>query len=59
MRERFPAASRPGPRLMEGVSEGCGAPQDVIPSLFPGPSSSPTGTRLALLLLLEDPQEKS
>ena len=31
----------------------------IIPSLFPGPSSSPAGTRLALLLVLEDPQEKS
>ena len=39
-------SSRPGPRLLEGLSEGSGALQDVVPSLFPGTSSSPTGPRL-------------
>ena len=33
---------RPGPRLLEGLSEGSGALQDVVPSLFSGTSSSPT-----------------
>ena len=32
-RERFTAASRPGPRLVGGLSEGCGALQDVVSSL--------------------------
>ena len=31
---------------MEGISEGSGALQDTVRSLFPGPSSSPTGPRL-------------
>ena len=43
--KRFTAASRPGPRLVEGLSKGYEALQD-IPSLFPGPSSSPAGPRL-------------
>ena len=34
-------SSRPGPRLLEGLSEGSGALQDVVPSLFPDTSSSP------------------
>ena len=38
--------SRPGPRLVEGLSQGSGAPQDVVSSLFPGPPGSPTGPRL-------------
>ena len=38
-------SSRSGPRLQEGPSEGSGALQDVVPSLFPGTSSSPTGPR--------------
>ena len=37
-------SSRPGPWLVEGHSEGSGAP-----SLFPEPSSSPTGPRLCKL----------
>ena len=39
-------SSRPGPRLVEGLSEGSGALQDAVHSLFPGPSSSPTGPML-------------
>ena len=46
MGKRFTAASRPGPRLVEGLNEGSGALQDIGPSLFPGPSSSPAGPRL-------------
>ena len=39
-------SSRPGPRLVEGLSEGSGALQDIVPSLFPGHSSSPAGPKL-------------
>ena len=49
MGESFTAASRPGPRLLEGLSDGSGALQDKVPSLFPGPSSSPTDPKLAKL----------
>ena len=49
MGESFTAASRPGPRLVEGLSDGSGALQDRVPSLFPGPSSSPTDPKLAKL----------
>ena len=45
-------SSRPGPRLLEGLSEGSGALQDVVPSLFPGTSRSPTGPRVAYLQAL-------
>jgi len=45
-------SSRPGPRLLESLSEGSGALQDVVPSLFPGTSSSPTGPRVAYLQAL-------
>ena len=45
----FTAASRPGPRLVEGLSKGYEALQDIVPSLFPGPSSSPAGPRLGKL----------
>lgn len=40
------AASGPGPKLVEGLSEGSGALQDVVPSLSPGPSRSLAGPRL-------------
>ena len=40
------SSSRPGPRLLEGHIEGSRALQDVVPSLFPGTSSSPTCPRL-------------
>ena len=44
--ERFTAASRPGPRLVEGHSEGFGALHDTVPSLLSGPPpSSPAGPR--------------
>ena len=46
-------SSRPGPRLLEGLSEGSGALQDAVPSLFPGTSSSPTGPRLGDLQALQ------
>ena len=46
-------SSRPGPRLLEGLSEGSGALQDVVPSLFIGNSSSPTGPRLGDLQALQ------
>ena len=46
-------SSRPGPRLLEGLSEGSGALQDVVPSLFPGTSSSPTGPKLGDLQALQ------
>ena len=39
-------SSRPGPRLLAGLSEGSRALQDVVPSLFRGTSSSPTCLRL-------------
>ena len=38
---------RPGPWLVGGLGEGSGALQDIVPSLFPGPSSSPAGSRLS------------
>ena len=41
MREGFTAASRPGPRLVEGLSEGAGPLQDTVRSLFPGPPVHP------------------
>ena len=47
--ERFTTASWAGPRLVEGLSEGSGALQGVIPSLFPRPFSLPTGPRLGEL----------
>ena len=46
-------SSRPGPRLQEGLSEGSGALQEVVPSLFPGTSSSPNGPRLGDLQALQ------
>ena len=55
-RKRFTAASRPGPQPVEGLSKGYGALQDTVPSLFPGPSSSPAGPRLGRL---EGLQEKA
>ena len=45
-------SSRPGPRLVEGLvslSEGSGALHSIVSSLFPGPSSSPTGPMLGEL----------
>ena len=51
--------SKSGPQLVEGLSEGSGALQDVVPglpSLLPGPSSSPAGPRLGKL---EGLQEKA
>ena len=45
-------SSRPGPRLLDGLSEGSRALQDVVPSLLPVPSSSPTGLRLGDLQAL-------
>ena len=49
MGKRVTTASRPEPRLVEGLTEGSGALQDIVPSLFPGPFSSPTGPRLGEL----------
>ena len=49
-------SSRSGPQLVEAFSEGSAAQQDIVPHLFPGPSSSPTGTRLGKL---EDLQEEA
>ena len=49
-------SSRSGPRLVEGLSEGSGAPQDIVPSLFPGSPSSLAGPKLDEL---EDLQEKA
>ena len=46
-------SSRPGPRLLEGLSEGSGVLQDVVPSLLPGTSSSPNGPRLGDLQALQ------
>ena len=40
---------RPGPWLVGGLGEGSGALQDIVPSLFPGPSSSPAGPNLGEL----------
>ena len=54
--EWFTTASRPGTGLVEGLSEVSGALQDVVPNLFPGPSSSPAGPRLGKL---EGLQEKA
>ena len=45
-------SSRPGPRLVEGLvslSEGSGDLHRIVSSLFPGPSSSPTGPTLGEL----------
>ena len=47
--EWFTAASRTGARLVGVLSEGAGALQDVVPSLFPGHSTSPAGPRLGEL----------
>ena len=49
MGERVTTASRPGPKLVEGLTEGSGALQDIVRSLFPEPFSSPTGSRLGEL----------
>ena len=49
MGERVTTASRPGPKLVEGLTEGSGALQDILRSLFPEPFSSPTGSRLGEL----------
>ena len=49
MAESFTAPSPPGPRLVEGLSDGSGALQDGVPSLFPEPSCSPTDPKLAKL----------
>ena len=44
---------RPGPRLLEGLSEGSGALQDVVPSLLPWTSSSTYCPRLGDLQALQ------
>ena len=49
MGERSTATTRPGPRLVEGLSKDSGALKDIVPSLFPGPSSPPTGPGLSKL----------
>ena len=54
MGEKFSAASRPGPRLVEGLNEDSGALQDIVCSLFPGPSNSPAGPRLGKLEGLQE-----
>ena len=46
MEEKFSVASRLGSRLVEGLNEDSGALQDIVSSLFPGPSNSPAGPRL-------------
>ena len=56
MGERSTATTRPGPRLVEGLSKDSGALKDIVPSLFPGPSSPPTGPGLSKL---EGLQEKA
>jgi len=50
---RVHRSSRPGPRLVEGLSEGSGALQVVVFSLFLGPSSSPTDPKLGDLQPLQ------
>ena len=49
-------SSRPGPWLVECFSQSSGAPQDIIPNLFPGPPGSRTDSRLGEL---EGLQEKA
>ena len=56
MGERSTATTRPGPWLVEGLSKDSGALEDVVPSPFPGPSSSPAGPGLSKL---EGLQEKA
>ena len=46
-------SSRPGPRLVEGLREGAESLKDVVPSLFPGTSSSSTSPRLGDLRALQ------
>ena len=41
--ERFTTSSKPGPRLVEGLSEDSEALKNIVPSLFLGASSSPAG----------------
>ena len=43
------AHRRPEPQIVEGFSEGSGAQQDIVPSLFPGPPCSAAGPRLGKL----------
>ena len=52
--QRFTTTTRPGPRLVEGLRKDPGALEDTVPSLFPGPSSSPTGPRLGKQEGLQD-----
>ena len=47
-------SSRLWPRLVEGLSEGYGGLQHLVPSVFPGPSSSPTGPSLRELQGLQN-----
>ena len=54
--EKFTTAPRPGPRLVESLSEDSGTLQDVVPCLFPGLSSSSPGPRLGKV---EGLQEKA
>ena len=57
MGERFTTVSRPGPRLVEGLSQGSRALQDIVPSLFPGPSRRrpESASYLTLHLMTTDP----
>ena len=55
MGEEVHGATRAAPRLVEGLSEGFEA-LDILPRLFPGPSSSPFGPRRGEL---ESRQEKA
>ena len=56
MGERFTAASRAGPRLVEGLGEVSGDLQDIVPSLVSGSSSSLTDPKLGKI---EGLQEKA
>ena len=56
MGERFTVASRAGPRLAEGLGEGSGDLQDIVPSLVSGSSSSLTDPKLGKI---EGLQEKA
>ena len=50
---------RPGPRLLEGLSQGSWTLKDVLPSLLTGTNRSPTGPRLGDLQALQKMPESA
>ena len=56
MEEGIHHCLKAGPELVEGLSEDSGALQGIVPSLSPGPFSSPAGPRPSEL---EGLQEKA